>query len=112
MFDGLIEYESRWVGGNFKKNAIRLTEIDGMEIGPIKHGCYVQWHFRKHLAPLKLCVVTWRSEGDVMNASGTHVSIDTPRLNEDVDVVPWSGSGGDIPNAIVLLTCPCETHLL
>src|SRR5580692_4505992 len=88
VFDGFIECESRWVGGNFKKNATRLTEIDGMEISPIEHGCDVQWHFRKHFAPLKLCAVIRRPECDVMYGSSTHVSVDKLRLNEDVDAVP------------------------
>src|SRR5579859_1102831 len=111
VFDGFIEYESRWVGGNFKKSATRLTEIDGVEISPIEHGCDVQWYFRKHFAPLKLCAVIRRPECDVMYGSSTHVSVDKLRLNEDIDAVPWCSRGRDKPNTIVFLTSLRETHL-
>jgi hypothetical protein len=110
MFDGLIECESRWVGGNFKKNAARLPKIDGMEISPIKHRCDVQWHFGKHLAPFKLCAVTRRAECDVVHRSRTHVSVDKLWLNEDVDAVTRSSRGRDKP--ISFLTSPREPHLL
>src|SRR5580704_11915185 len=112
MFDRLIECESRMVGSNFKKDAARLTEIDGMKVSSIEHGCDVQWHFRKHLAPLELCAVTGRAECDVMYSSSTHVSVDKLRLNEDVDAVPRSSRGRDKPNTIVFLSSLRETHLL
>ena len=69
ILDRFIECESRWVSGNFKKNAARLMEIDGMEVSSIAHGCDVQGHSRKQLAPLKLCAVARRPERDVMHGS-------------------------------------------
>src|ERR1700676_2227177 len=111
MLDGLIKCESWWVGGNFKKNPTMLTEIDRTEVGPIEHGCHVQWYFGKHLAPLKLCAVTRCSECDVMHRSSTHVSMDTLGLNEDVDAVPRGSRGRNKSDAIVFLTSPGGTHL-